>query len=358
MSLRLNILNSIISQTNSDIESVTLENFNDMTEDELSSIMLIGNERVRHAYRPETLYSQYVSARGIIRDPQNLSYTLSRSEVEEVFNRMRMRYPNFQPQEFNNEEIHHEEGDNLKRLINNDDERRLNNINEDEDEVPVYQRDTSSRGFHVGSQRQHSLLSSRNSYLDDLERDFNDMVNRRDTGNNHHVKEKRPYNYDFEGGKGPGGFPMRGGDSSNVSMPAQEPLFEPHKILLYDPDHRYTPTKNQIHTLAYTYKFNPYGTNNTEVFSPGNSKPDQIQSEKMPEWMTVDPMKRDKVSFIEDINKEEKRDNVVREERIEERSQSFVRPPEQKKEKVKLWWVIVPVILYFFLHKKVKLRRY
>ena len=58
---RERLIKDLIDKTNSSIESVTLESFEDMNEDELRSLILIGNGRVRHAYRPETLYYQYVA---------------------------------------------------------------------------------------------------------------------------------------------------------------------------------------------------------------------------------------------------------------------------------------------------------
>ena len=116
---RERLLNNILSQSNSDTESITLENFNDMTEDELRSIVLIGDGRVRHAYRPESLYSQYVSRRGVIRDPQNPSYILSQDDLNNVFTQMRQRYPDFQPQVFLEERPTQNTG--VKSLMEEDD---------------------------------------------------------------------------------------------------------------------------------------------------------------------------------------------------------------------------------------------
>ncbi len=334
------LLKNILSQSNTNIESITLENFEDMSEDDLRSIILIGNGRIRHAYRPESLYSQYLARRGIVRDPQNPSYTLSQDDLNNVFNQMRQRYPDFRPQVFNEERnITNNEG--VKRLI--DDEDPLLPSYQEDNDNNEYIRDTHSRGNHLGSQQPHPLLSGRNTYLEELERDFNNMINR----DNQNTRQK----YSNDKGKGPGGFPMRGGNCSNVGMPAKEPLFEPHKILLYDPDHRYTPSKNQIHTLAYTYHFSPYGNSIIETFSPGNNKGDHITSEKMPEWMTVDPAKRDKVSFLEDnyhkgsylqTNKQ-----PIKEELIEVKNTQV----KIKKDKPKIWWLLVALILFILLKK-------
>jgi hypothetical protein len=330
---RERLLNIILSQSNSDTESVTLENFNDMSEEDLRSIVLIGNGRIRHAYRPETLYSQYVSRRGVLRDPQNPSYTLSQDELNNVFNQMRQRYPDFQPEVFNEEQ---QPIQGVKRLIE-DDDIPLNNISNNED-VPVYTRNAERRG--------HPLLSERNSYLDELEREFNDMVNRP----SHYTKEKRPYDYSNDKGKGPGGFPMRN-SSCNVGMPAKEPLFEPHMILLYDPDHRFSHSKNRIHTLAYTYQFSPYGNSPVEIFSPGNSKGEGITSEKMPEWMTVDPMKRDKVTIIQDKIVESPQVTVKH--NYPESSYIQEYKEDKPQDKPKLWWIVVALLLFILL-KKVK----
>ncbi len=337
---RERILNILLSQTNSDTESITLENFNDMSEDDLRSIILIGDGRIRHAYRPESLYSQYVSRRGLVRDPQNPSYILSQNDLNNVFAQMRQRYPDFQPEVFTEERPNQ----GVKKLIE-DDDIPLNSIPNNNEDIPVYT--TESRGNRLGSQIPHPLLSGRNSFLDELERDFNDMVNRP----SHYTKEKRPYEYNNDKGKGPGGFPMRRSCSSNVGMPAKEPLFEPHRILLYDPDHRYTHSKNQIHSLAYTYQFSPYGSYPVEIFSPGNSKGDNVTSEKMPEWMTVDPMKRDKVTFIEHFEKPK----VTVKHNYPESSyiQEFKVIEQPQKEKPKIWWLVVALLLFILL-KKVK----
>jgi hypothetical protein len=336
------LLNILLSKSNSDTESITLENFNDMSEDDLRSIVLIGDGRIRHAYRPESLYSQYVARRGVVRDPQNPSYTLSQNDLNNVFTQMRQRYPNFQPQVFSEERPIQNTG--VKRLIE-DDDIPLNIIPNNNEDIPFYSRDTQSRGNHLGSQNPHPLLSGRNNFLDDLERDFNDMVNRP------YTKEKRPYEYSNDKGKGPGGFPMRG-SSSNVGMPVKEPLFEPHIILLYDPDHRYTHSKNQIHSLAYTYQFSPYGSYPVEIFSPGNSKGDNVTSEKMPEWMTVDPIKRDKVTFIEHFEtpKVTIKHNYPESSYIQEYKYDIAKPQEDKP---KVWWLVVALLLFILL-KKVK----
>jgi hypothetical protein len=329
---RERLLNVILSQSNSDTESITLENFNDMSEDDLRSIVLIGEGRIRHAYRPESLYSQYVTRRGVVRDPQNPSYTLSQNELNNVFNQMRQRYPDFQPQVFTEERPIQNTG--VKMLIEDDDIP----LNNNEEDIPIYTRNTQSRGNHLGSQNPHPLLSGRNSFLDELEREFNDMVNRQ------YTNEKKPYEYCNDKGKGPGGFPMRG-NSSNVGMPAKEPLFEPHRILLYDPDHRFTPSKTRIHSLAYTYQFSPYGNAPIEIFSPGNSKGDSITSEKMPEWMTVDPMKRDKVTFIQEKPKEIKH-NYPESSYIQE----YIKQPQE--DKPKKWWLVVALLLFIFIYSK------
>jgi hypothetical protein len=324
---RERLIQDLIDKTNSSIESVTLESFEDMNEDELRSLILIGNGRVRHAYRPETLYYQYVARRGRnVTDPLDPSYSLDDEDVNRVFDGMRRRFPDFEPQEFEEEPVREIQ---VKRLID-----------DDEDEIPTFRSSSSER---------HRLLSTRNTYLDDLERDFNDMINRQ------HTRQNRPQEYDK--GKGPGGFPMRSGSSNgNVGMPAQEPLFKDHLIKLYDPDTIQLPTKDQKHTLAYKYCFSPY--KNVDVFSPGNAKPDQIQSQKMPEWMTTDPLKRtqgslkrDKVSFMEDIqpsiNIQPPTPPTQKYAEVQPRYE--VKKP--KKENIKLW-VIIAVILFVFLLKK------
>ena len=146
---------------------------------------------------------------------------------------------------------------------------------------------------------------------------------------------------------------MRGSSSCNVGMPAKEPLFEPHRILLYDPDHRYAQTKNQIHSLAYTYQFSPYGSAPVEVFSPGNNL--KVTSEKMPEWMTVDPMKRDKVTFIEDtkVNKKQVKHNYPKSSYIQNDPQQYIIPIQQKQDTPKVWWLVIALLL-IILAKKIK----
>ncbi len=310
------IIKDLIDKTNSSIESVTLESFEDMSEDELRSLILIGNGKVKHAYRPDTLYYQYVARRGNrISDPLDPSYILTDEDMRRVFDGMRRRFPNFEPEEF--EQQNEVREIQVKRLADDED-----------DEIPVFNQ----------SPQRHRLLSTRNTYLEELENDFNNMINRQ------HTRESRPYEYDR--GKGPGGFPMRSRSSNgNVGMPAKEPLFMDHFIRLYDPDHRFVPTKNQQHISAYSYNFSPY--KNLEVFSPGNSKPGQILSEKMPDWMTTDPLKR--VSFIEDIKPPI---NIV------SKKEYYIEPYEEpiiqkspKRENVKLW-VVIAVILFIFLLKK------
>ena len=301
------LLKELIETTNSYIEPVTLENFEDMSEDDLKGLILIGNERVRHAYRPETLYFQYVSRRGRnIRDPLNPNYELTQDDLERVFNTMKKKYGDFKPELFDNDEP-----------------------------IPI----TSKR--LIEEEPPHRLLSQRNTYLDNLERDFNNMIN--------NVKQKRPQEYDR--GKGPGGFPMRGGGSGgNYGMPAKEPKFEDHLIWLYDPDRIYSNPKS---TLAYKYGFVP---NNIPLFSPGNTQPGQIQSEKMPDWMTTDPSRRVKVSFMDNLMKENKY-NVKP--KIEPYIQEYYYEPTvvryfeepPKKENRKLW-LITAFILFVFLLKK------
>lgn len=311
------LIKDLIDKTNSSIESVTLESFEDMSEDELRSLLLIGNGKIKHAYRPETLYYQYIARRGNrVSDPLDPSYILSDEDMNRVFDGMRRRYSNFEPEEF--------EEQNTVREI------QVKRLTDDEDDIPV---------FRTSSNERHRLLSSRNTYLDELERDFNNMINRQ------HTRESRPYEYDR--GKGPGGFPMRNISSNgNVGMPAKEPLFMDHFIRLYDPDHRFIPTKNQQHISAYSYNFSPY--KNIEVFSPGNSRPGQIESEKMPKWMTTDPLRRD--SFMEDVKPSI---NTIpkKEYYIEPYEEPIIQYNSNKKENIKLW-IIIAVILFIFLLKK------
>jgi hypothetical protein len=298
------LLREIINSTNSQVEAITLENFEDMSEDDLRSLVLIGNGRVRHAYRPESLYSQYVARRGRnLTDPLNPSYQLTGEDLEKVFSEMRKKYADFEPEDFSSlpppSPI-----PSLKRLT-------------DDDEP-------------------HRLLSQRNTYLDNLDREFNEMINRR------YVRDKRPIEYDK--GKGPGGFPMRnGGSCGNYGMPAKEPKFEDHLIWLHDPDRRY----NTDNILAYTYGFVP---NNTNLFSPGNTKPGQIQSQKMPDWMTTDPSRRDKVTFIDQITPKEKKHKPI-EYYYEEPIQRYYPEEPPKKENRKVW-LIIAFILFVFLLKK------
>ena len=227
---------------------------------------------------------------------------------------MRRRYPDFQPQIFQEE---------------NNIQVQSSKIPIEDEAVPIYTRSSLSDP--------HPLLSGRNTYLDGLEREFNDMVNR----NPQYTRERRPQEYDK--GKGPGGFPTRGSNSSsNVGMPAQEPLFEPHRILLYDPYHSYVPTKQQIHSLAYTYNISPYGNKDIEVFSPGNNT--KITSEKMPEWMTVDPLRRDKVSFLTSKNIEKPiKNNYPESSYLHNKApkQYIEIPIEQQGETPNLWWLVI-----------------
>ncbi len=299
------LLREIINSTNSQVEAITLENFEDMSEDDLRSLILIGNGSVRHAYRPESLYSQYVARRGRnVTDPLNPSYELTKDDLEKVFSEMRKKYVGFKPEDFSSLPP---PPPTLKRLT-------------DDDEP-------------------HRLLSSRNTYLDNLDREFNEMINRR------HVKDKRPQEYDK--GKGPGGFPMRnGGGGGNYGMPAKEPFFENHLIWLQDPDRIYS----NKDTLAYKYKIMP---KNTILFSPGNTKPGQIQSEKMPDWMTTDPSRRDKVTFMEQITPKEKiyKPTYYYEEPIIERYYYEEEVPV-KKENRNLWLIIAFILFVFLLKKK------
>lgn len=305
------LLKELAETTNSLIEPVTLENFEDMSEDDLKGLILIGNESVRHAYRPESLYFQYVSRRGRnLRDPLNPSYEITKDDLERVFNAMRKKYSDFKPETFDNNEP-----------------------------VPI-----SSKRL-IEPDEPHRLLSQRNTYLDNLERDFNNMINRQ------HVNNKRPQEYDK--GKGPGGFPMRiRGGSGNYGMPVKEPKFEDHLIWLYDPDRIYSNPKS---TLAYKYGFIP---NNTRLFSPGNTTPGQISSEKMPDWMTTDPARRGKVSFMDNLLKKPKIEPSVQEYYYEPttvvKERYFEEPPmrNDKKENRKLWLIIAFILFVFLLKKK------
>ena len=312
------LIRELVDNTNSMVEAITLENFEDMSEDELRSLVLIGNGRIRHAYRPESLYSQYVARRGRnLTDPLDPSYELTQEDLEKVFNEMRKKFDGFEPQIFTT--IYEDNNTTIKQLMFDEEPLRINMRLRCEDGRP------------------HSLLSQRNTYIDNLERDFNDMVNRQ------YVKEKRPLDYDK--GKGPGGFPM-GGGNGNYGMPAKEPKFEDHLIWLYDPDRRYN--INNKDTLAYDYSIFP---ENKYLFSPGNSKPGQIQSQKMPDWMTTDPSKRDNVTFMDEISPEI----------VENKIQAHVKPKiykivkyeePRKKENTKIWLFVAFILFIFLLRKR------
>jgi hypothetical protein len=313
------LIRELISNTNSTIEAVTLENFEEMSEEELRSLILLGNSRVRHAYRPETLYYQYVARGGRnLTDPLDPSYELTEEDLEKVFNEMKKKFEDFEPQYFTSIGS----SSSIKQLI--------------EDEEPIR--------FNVSMrcEEPHNLLSQRNTYIDTLERDFNDMVNRQ------YVKEKRPQEYDK--GKGPGGFPMRNG-GVGVGGGAKEPKFEDHLIWLHDPDRMYNLDKKD--TLAYDYNLFP---KNKYLFSPGNGKPGQIQSQKMPDWM--DSSRRDEVflvprtepkaiAFIDEILPEQS--NILDVKPKSYKIQKNEEPPKNENRKL---WLIIAFICFVFLLKK------
>ena len=329
------LIRELVNNTNSMVEAVTLENFEDMSEDDLRSLILIGSGRVRHAYRPESLYYQYVSRRGrTLTDPLDPSYELTQEDLEKIFDEMKKKFDGFEPQFFS------EPGSSttIKQFV--------------EDEEPI--RFNVSLRCEDG--RPHNLLSQRNTYLDGFERDFNDIVNRQ------YVKEKRPQEYDK--GKGPGGFPMRNGSGSgNMGMPAKEPKFEDHLIWLHDPDRTYVPDNSVLgagspvlgagkrDTLAYDYKIFP---ENKYIFSPGNGKPGQIQSQKMPDWMTTDPSRRDKVTFIDEIEPKVSKTKIVPSAPLVSKEYPIFQLYEEtpKKENRKLWLIIAFILFVFLLKKK------
>ena len=315
------LIRELVDNTNSMVEAITLENFEDMSEDELRSLILVGSGRVRHAYRPESLYSQYVARRGRnLTDPLDPSYELTQEDLEKVFNEMRKKFDGFEPQVFTT--VYEDDNTTIKQLILDEEPLRINMRLRCEDGIP------------------HSLLSQRNTYIDNLERDFNYMVNRQ------YVKEKRPLEYDK--GKGPGGFPMRnGGGNGNYGMPAKEPKFEDHLIWLHDPDRRYNIDKKDI--LAYDYSLFP---KNTYLFSPGNVKPGQIQSQKMPDWMTTDPSRRDKVTFMDEISPEKVEYKIQDKVQIEPKIYKIVKYEEPPKNENRKLWLIIAFVLFIFLLKK------
>jgi hypothetical protein len=311
------LIREIVNSTNSLVEAVTLENFEDMSEEDLRSLVLIGSGRVRHAYRPETLYYQYVARRGRnVSDPLDPSYELTGEDLEKVFSEMKKKFDGFEPEIF--QPSNESSSTTIKQFV------------EDEEPLRVNMRLRCEDG------RPHNLLSQRNTYIDNLEREFNDMINRQ------YVKEKRPLEYDK--GKGPGGFPMRnGGGNGNYSMPAKEPKFEDHLIWLHDPDRSYTINKKD--TLAYDYSLFP---KNTYLFSPGNDKPGQIQSQKMPDWMTTDPSRRDKVSFMDEITSEKVEYKIQDKPKI----YKIVKYKEPLKNENRKLWLIIAFVLFIFLLTK------
>jgi hypothetical protein len=171
------LIREIVNSTNSLVEAITLENFEDMSEEDLRSLVLIGSGRVRHAYRPESLYYQYVARRGRnLTDPLDPSYELTGDDLEKVFSEMKKKFDGFEPEMFPQSD------DGITTTIKQ--------FIEDEEPIRFNMRLRCEDG------RPHNLLSQRNTYIDNLEREFNDMVNRQ------YVKEKRPLEYDK--GKGPG----------------------------------------------------------------------------------------------------------------------------------------------------------
>lgn len=317
------LIRELVENTNSMVEAVTLENFEDMSEDDLRSLILIGSGRIRHAYRPESLYYQYVSRGGrTLTDPLDPSYELTQEDLEKIFNEMKKKFDGFEPKFFPSSS----EGSSstIKQFV--------------EDEEPI----NFNVSIRCEEERPHNLLSQRNTYLDSLEREFNDMVNRQ------YVKEKRPQEYDK--GKGPGGFPMRnGGGNGNYGMPAKEPKFENHLIWLHDPDRRYSPDKKD--TLAYDYTIIPQ---NKYIFSPGNGKPGQIQSQKMPDWMTTDPSRRDRVTFMDELQPSTKvsKIEVVSEPQTKFFQKSVFEVEEPPKKENRKLWLVIAFILFVFLLKK------
>ena len=70
--------------------------------------------------------------------------------------------------------------------------------------------------------------------------------------------------------------------------------------------------------------------------------------------MTVDPMKRDKVTFIQEKPKEVIKHNYP----VSSYIQEYYAPPPQvvyrQKEKPKMWWVVLAVVLIIYLKKNLR----
>ncbi len=96
------ILATLKNKCHNDYEPISMENFSDMTIEQLKSLVYIGSKKdKKNCYLVENIYEVYKTA--IInsklkqaKDPMNPNHLLTSAEIENIKNKMRVHFPNLE----------------------------------------------------------------------------------------------------------------------------------------------------------------------------------------------------------------------------------------------------------------------
>jgi hypothetical protein len=92
------ILKNLIETCNNDYEPILMENFSDMSEEDLKLIVHIGEGSKKNCYHIDTIYEIYKNAvlsKKPAKDPMNPSYTLSENDIKLINKTMKLRDPKY-----------------------------------------------------------------------------------------------------------------------------------------------------------------------------------------------------------------------------------------------------------------------
>lgn len=100
---KVDLLNDIKSKCNNDSDPISMDNFDEMTLEQLQNLVFIGEGDKKNCYILENIFEVYKNAvlnNKPIKDPMDPSYILNDKEIQEINNKMKQKNENYVPPKF------------------------------------------------------------------------------------------------------------------------------------------------------------------------------------------------------------------------------------------------------------------
>jgi hypothetical protein len=102
-SVKKEFLDQLKIKCNNDTDSISLENFEDLTLEELQSLVFIGNGNKKNCYLLDNIYEVYKTAvlkNKIPKDPMDPSHKLTKNEIDDINTKMKKKNHKYVPPKF------------------------------------------------------------------------------------------------------------------------------------------------------------------------------------------------------------------------------------------------------------------